>query len=538
MHLSRIHRTILTNFVLVLSVTLALIVAVTQRSLSRRLDTDLRGRAQVVAANVSLACGDPLMVGERDVLRRIVVQLAESDRELAAATILDKAGQVVVATQTNWVNKKIAELPELKSALVVTQTTLLPAAAKQLAAAAPITSGGSRQGTLHLVYSTEFIRQTARASMVTIIGIGLACLIGGCAVYLVVIHRKIVAPINRVAERLDEQALAIQSTGQGVAEAAQSLAEGASEQAASLEETSASLEEMSTMTRRNAQNSQSAKDATAATHKTAELGATGTREMGRAMQGIRSASGEMREAMNGIRQASSDVSKIIKTIDEIAFQTNLLALNAAVEAARAGEAGMGFAVVADEVRALAQRSAQAARETGSMIEASIKRSEAGAHVTNKVNAAVEEVAARAAQLESRLAEILTSAQQVDDRVAQIAAASNEQSQGIAQVTTAVSEMDRVTQSNAASAEESASAAHELDNHANGLRTIVAELQTLVGRGQAHVAGRITSPEDVTPVLTDNASAARLLAGKSAPSATSGSVRRPTAATPAGAGETF
>src|SRR5258708_25224821 len=152
-------------------------------------------------------------------------------------------------------------------------------------------------------------------------------------------------------------------------------------------------------------------------------------------------------AMNDINTSSDKVSKIIKVIDEIAFQTNILALNAAVEAARAGEAGLGFAVVADEVRNLAQRSAQAARETAEKIEDSIRKSEHGVELNAKVGLSLHE--------------IVDKARKVDTLVAEIAQACKEQTQGISQINLAVTQMDKVTQTNAASAEESASASNEL-----------------------------------------------------------------------------
>jgi methyl-accepting chemotaxis protein len=174
----------------------------------------------------------------------------------------------------------------------------------------------------------------------------------------------------------------------------------------------------------------------------------------------------MQAAMNAIQQSSNDISKIIKTIDEIAFQTNILALNAAVEAARAGEAGAGFAVVADEVRSLAQRSAVAAKETADKIADATNRSAQGVELSGKVA--------------EGLKEILDKAREVDRLVAEVATASQEQSEGLIQINTAVSQMDKVTQSNAAGAEETASAAEELNAQSEELKNAAGQLAALVG----------------------------------------------------------
>ena len=273
----------------------------------------------------------------------------------------------------------------------------------------------------------------------------------GVAVWLA---RSISVPIQHYVTSLYDSARQLDDAAGQIATASQSLAEGASEQAASLEETSASLEEMTSMTRSNAENAQSAKNLANQTRQAADTGGADMHQMG--------------EAMETIKAASADISKIIKTIDEIAFQTNILALNAAVEAARAGEAGLGFAVVADEVRNLAQRSAHAARETADKIEGAIGKTQVGVDISAKVSRG--------------LGDILSKVRQVDALITEVASASREQSQGVNQVNTAVSQMDKVTQSNAAHAEECASAAEELKAQSSRLGETVRGLSALIGNG--------------------------------------------------------
>ena len=257
-----------------------------------------------------------------------------------------------------------------------------------------------------------------------------------------------------------------------IASTSQGLAEGASEQASSLEETSASLEEMSSMAKRNADNARKAGELSKLARQTADRGLADMKSMAQAMQGI--------------KESSDQVAKIIKTIDEIAFQTNILSLNAAVEAARAGEAGMGFAVVAQEVRSLALRSATAAKETADKIETAIQRTTQGVQIS--------------AQVQKGLMEIAGQIKQVDQLVAEVSAASREQCEGEEQVKTAVIQMDKVTQSNAASAEESASASEELNSQAETLKDAVGELCQLVGGRHEAKKQKTATPRAHTPTM--------------------------------------
>ncbi|SDT86864.1 methyl-accepting chemotaxis protein [Verrucomicrobium sp. GAS474] len=288
--------------------------------------------------------------------------------------------------------------------------------------------------------------------------------------------------LQEVSQMLGESSSQVADAAGQVSTSSNHLAEGASRQAATLEETSASLEEIASMTRRNADSAASAKALSMETRTAAEGGAERTGEMKHATEAIQKASSEMAAAIGDIKKSSDDISKIIKTIDEIAFQTNILALNAAVEAARAGEAGAGFAVVAEEVRALAQRSADAAKETALLIEAAAEQSQRGVEVNVRVTNRIAEISQKSRAVEQSLADIVAKVRQVDSQIESIATASGEQSTGLSELTRAIGEMEQTTQDSAATSEQTAAAAEELSGQSAELQSHVGVLQQLVTGG--------------------------------------------------------
>jgi methyl-accepting chemotaxis protein len=300
--------------------------------------------------------------------------------------------------------------------------------------------------------TTEAAAATAsnQRTMLIIIILGSFAIVAGIVI-AVFITRSITKPVKNIVIDLTEGAQQVASASGQLSATSQQLAEGNAEQASSIEETSSTLEESASMVSQNSENTRQAAVLAAQTKASSDKG-----------------NNDMHEMMNSmveIKKSSDQIAKIIKVIDDIAFQTNILALNAAVEAARAGDAGMGFAVVAEEVRNLAQRSAQAAKDTAAIIESNITLSENGVSVAKKVG--------------DSLAEITVQAKKVNELMDEIAAASQEQSQGISQINKAITQMEAVTQQNAANAEESASASEELNAQAGNLRDIVQQLVILV-----------------------------------------------------------
>lgn len=289
--------------------------------------------------------------------------------------------------------------------------------------------------------------------------------------------RTAVAGIRKGADRVSGHAERLAASGSA-------LTRGSAQQAAAIEETSASLEQMAGMTRNNADNTQQANRLMTST--------------GKIMRSTGQSMGELTTAMDGIQKASEDTSKVIKTIDEIAFQTNLLALNAAVEAARAGEAGAGFAVVADEVRNLALRAAEAAKETAALIESAVKESRQGHGIVQRTDADFKKMA--------------HNGENVGRLVDQIASASAEQAGGIEQINAAVTEIDKIVQETAAGSRASEQTAEEMAGDARHMEAMIETLSMLVdGRAKAArrkskrpaVHATATRPETALATQPDN-----------------------------------
>ncbi len=291
-----------------------------------------------------------------------------------------------------------------------------------------------------------------------------ACLLPAIVVLATVVVRQINRTLAGAVAELSAGAEQVASAAAQVSRGSQSLAQAASEQAASLEETSAAGNEIASMARRNSENSGTV----------AGLVTASQEKYLRTNESLE----QTVAAMGEISGQSNRISKVIKTIDEIAFQTNLLALNAAVEAARAGEAGMGFAVVADEVRNLSQRCARAASDTAALIQESIDKSRDGKVKVDNVVVAISSLTGEAGRVKRLVDEVNIGSQ--------------EQARGIEQIGKAVNQMEQVTQAAAANAEESAAAAEELTAQSVALQDVVVRLQAMISGSKSASATRLPS----------------------------------------------
>ena len=267
----------------------------------------------------------------------------------------------------------------------------------------------------------------------------------------------------------------VNSSAMQVSGSAQSLSQGATEQASSIEELSATMNDISVKIKETAEMSQHASGL--------------SKETGSAVGTSNQKMNEMSRAMQDITEKSQEISKIIKTIDDIAFQTNILSLNAAIEAARAGAAGKGFAVVADEVGNLAQKSAKAAQNTSSLIEETIEAVNKGARITEETAESLSVVSQKTEKING----IITS----------ISSASEEEAEGIKQLTTGLDQISSVVQSNTATAEESAAASQELSGQADRLNELLEKFQLRTEPYKRELNGfAATKKEETAPVVDD------------------------------------
>jgi methyl-accepting chemotaxis protein len=396
--------------------------------------------------------------------RRLIDQLQTTEKEIQENHAVLMRGldnsqlEATVKFYTEKVLPRLKEAGQMAERLTEQQSELMAASAKTAEESA------------------------ARSRWITVLMLGLSLVV---AVGVVFIIRQINRGLRQVVGELSAGAEQTSSAASQVASSSQSLAMGASEQAASLEETSASAEEINSMASKNSENSTAAANLVIRSQEKFV-------ETNRSLQ-------QMVVAMGEINASSDKISKIIKVIDEIAFQTNILALNAAVEAARAGEAGMGFAVVADEVRNLAQRSAQAAKDTAVLIEESIAKSADGKTKVDQVAAAIHAITGDSAQVKTLVEEVNLSSQ--------------EQARGIEQIAKAIAQMQNVTQTTAASAEQSAAASEELTAQSKTMKEIAEQLTHMVGGemdgaelGRSHHrVGPAASPGAAPPMRREPAS---------------------------------
>jgi methyl-accepting chemotaxis protein/methyl-accepting chemotaxis protein-1 (serine sensor receptor) len=438
-------------------------------------DLKARERLVVIAAakqDKTVMAAETTQVGAGR--QRLRAAVEEIDRSTQLPAVHKDAGEIAAAVQS-W------EAQWTKTVAFATQFAALDAADSS-DAGRPFADKAEQLATdIQAIETAQFSTDRAHAASVYAamrlwLGVLLAAatLIAFAVLYIV---RQISSTLRTSAAQLRDGSEEVLASAEQVARSALTLSQGVAQEAASIEETSASMEEISSMTRRNAEHS----------HDVANL-------MAEAEADVESANGKLAEmvtSMSNIKESSRKVSNIIKTIDEIAFQTNILALNAAVEAARAGVAGLGFAVVADEVRSLAQRSAQAAKDTADLIEESIARSDRGAVRLESVGTSIQAITDR-----------VTRAKRLIDDVSE---ASKQQATGFEQVSTALTHMERMTQDNASTAEASTAAGEALNAEARRSLVTVEQLEALIGQTATRDARETPAaaappvPADVKPV---------------------------------------
>ncbi|MBN1546418.1 MAG: hypothetical protein JW902_07155 [Syntrophaceae bacterium] len=406
-------------------------------SVKNRLENDLRQEADIIVERLAKNIVNPLWNMDNVQAKEVVVsEMAAKDAY--GLLVRDVDGKKITVGSTRDDNWNVVDSQnEIKGDYIFRKKE--------------VSKDASKLGVVELYMTDKFMKEELMRSVINTIIVAAVINIALIAILFFSLRLLLIKPITKVISGLEVTAEQVAVAADHITTSGQSLAEGASEQAASIEETSSSLEEMASITKQNADNASHAdslmKDANQIVVKANE-------SMSR-----------LTVAMQEISDASQETSKIIKTIDEIAFQTNLLALNAAVEAARAGEAGAGFSVVADEVRNLAMRAADAARNTSHLIEGIVVKVKEGYGLVELTDKA--------------FATVMNRSSEVGNLVSEISASSREQAQGVEHVNIAVAEMDKVVQQNAANAEEFASSSQQLSSQAEQMRVFVEALEGVI-----------------------------------------------------------
>ncbi|MDT8448385.1 MAG: methyl-accepting chemotaxis protein [bacterium] len=345
---------------------------------------------------------------------------------------------------------------------------------------------------------SESIDSQVNLSKILLWSVSILGLVGAVA-FAIWFVRYLTRLLLDLAQNLNVSARQVAAASDEIAQSSQQLSEGATEQAASLEETSSSMEQMSSQTDQNAQSAtrtaeeiQKIRDIVVQSAENTENAAGIAAQAKEAAEKGARAMSDILAAMDQINSSSHEITDIVEVINEITHQTKMLATNAAIEAARAGEQGKGFAVVADEVSKLAESSKSAAKDIGRLIKESGKRATAGHEQAQQGQQVLKEILERNSQVEELMEELAESARfqsrkmdKAAEEVMAINTASGEQANGIRQVSEAVVQMDKVTQSNAANAEETASASEELSAQAQMLHQLVADLALQVGAKLDH-----------------------------------------------------
>ncbi|MBX3040713.1 MAG: methyl-accepting chemotaxis protein [Bdellovibrionaceae bacterium] len=438
---------------------------------------------QMSSLNETLAAYEalPMGPGEQEMINDFKAKLTKQQGYFGKAVALYRKG----------VDKDSPERAEMRALLV----------GELRDNAREVREAGDRLHVYHEKWAAENVANAestaSRGNTLSLLTLLCGFLCGAAFAYL--FSNSLVKTLDHITTAISEASTQVSAAASQIASSSEELSQAATEQAASLEETAASIEEMNSMVGKNRENAKNTAGMSSDSEHTASKG--------------REVVDQMIASMNEINRSNEQIGEIVKVINEIGnktkvindivFQTKLLSFNASVEAARAGEHGKGFAVVAEEVGNLAQMSGNAAKEISGLLESSIQRVEA---IVQETKAKVESGALTARQCGEILGEIVTNVSKVAVMASEISTASEEQARGVQEITKAMNQLDQVTQTNAATSEEAASAAEELSAQAGALKSLVVELhQTVAGGGEptevSSVGSSFEKPKAVRPVAS-------------------------------------